>query len=55
MVTKWEEVQQDVTGIYTKLLGTTAETLPTIDPTVVKNENVLNKHQQSEIIKHATR
>lgn len=34
-----------------KLLGTAAETLPTINPDVMKNGNGLARHQQLELIK----
>ncbi|XP_075075708.1 uncharacterized protein LOC142162798 [Nicotiana tabacum] len=50
-----EEVQQEIIQFYQKLLGTTTEEIPAIEPDVMKKGSILTSAQQAKLIKPVTR
>nr|XP_016515087.1 PREDICTED: uncharacterized protein LOC107831807 [Nicotiana tabacum] len=49
------EIIKEITGYYEKLLGTSTNTLPTIDPFVLKEGPLLTMEQQRELIQPVSR
>ncbi|XP_019240741.1 PREDICTED: uncharacterized protein LOC109220732 [Nicotiana attenuata] len=49
-----QEVQQEIVGLYKKLLGDAAEQMPVINPTIVKNGAILTREQQLKLIERIT-
>ncbi|XP_070050304.1 uncharacterized protein [Nicotiana tomentosiformis] len=45
-----KEIEKEVTRFYKNLLGTTADQLPAIDPTIMRRGNYLNRGQQLSLI-----